>query len=179
MAIVVRWMTPLGAIQSLYNLATWYEAYDECARARAQLRTRMSLHEDWMSFLENIVNARYGEDMNVGFEVNPPIKGGSTSIGYGYTRKHSNSMNDEYKKGGEIFLLGGIARMLGVSNKLSIDRVQRRWWAKLTVWCRLHMGLTTHQRERDTTRGGRPSTSYRGLDHEEPSGSEASDDDEL
>ena len=31
----------------------------------------------------------------------------------------------------------------------------------------------------DTTRGGRPSTSYRGLDHEEPSGSEASDDDEL
>ena len=180
-AVVVRWMLPLGVIHSIYNLAIWYESYEE-ERCRAFLRRgRMILPEAWMGLLEGAINTHFGATMNVPFEIKTSVHGGSTSVGYNFTRDVTPCMRDETDRGGEIFLLGAIANMLGVCKRLSIDKIQRRWWGKLTVWCKTQMGLSTHQKERDRVRGGRPSTDYRGprggRNPEEESGSSGADDD--
>ena len=107
--------------------------------------------------LENSVNTLYGNDVNHTFEFAPTIVGGKRGVAYGLTRDATPSMVDEMRKGGELFILAGVARMFGQCKHVKIDGIQKRWFGKLTTWCRAHMGLSTHQVERDVRRHGRPS----------------------
>jgi hypothetical protein len=154
--VVVRWLAPLGVVQALYNLGVWYEASDECARARAQLKyARLMLDYEWMEIFERSINMLYSDDMNQPFRIAPTRRGGVRSVSYGLTRSASPSMKDEMRKGGDMFLIGGVARMMG-HGKVRIKDIDARWWGKLTTWCRGHFGLTTHQEERDRLRQSRP-----------------------
>jgi hypothetical protein len=165
-------------IHSLYNLGIWYECREDNDRARAILRHgNMLLHANWVSLLEDAINTRHAYSMNVPFELTPSIAGGSTSVGYALTRVRGEGREEEYKRGGELFLIGQIGKMLGESTRLKIRGVQRRWFSKLVRWCQTQMGLTEHQQERDRLHG-RPSPEFRGprprrhRDSDEDSGSQ-------
>jgi len=161
-AIVARWLPPLGVICSLYNLGVWYECRVDNDRARALLRQgTMNLHEEWTSLLEDAINTRHGHTMNVPFELAPPIAGGSSSVGYALNRERGVCEREEFRRGGELFIISQIGKIMGGSNKLGIVGVNKRWWSKLIKWCQAQMGLTIHQQERDRIHG-RPSTEFRG-----------------
>jgi hypothetical protein len=146
-------------IHSLYHLGLWYEERESNdPRAKALLRGRkVELDASWGAYLERIVNELFGGDINHAFEFAPTAEGGTRSVAYGLTREESPSMVNEYRKGGDVMLLAGVARMFGQIKGVSIVGINKRWFGKLTNWCKAHMGLSTHQVERDARRHGRPS----------------------
>lgn len=120
------------------------------------------LGSHWEALLVNAINTLYGYDINVPFAFQHLTEGGDRAVSYGLTRVLKPSMNDEMKKGGEIFLLGGIAQVFGHNRNPKIAGVDPRLFGKLTQWCNAHLGLTTYQSERDRTRrprAGRPDPS--------------------
>lgn len=152
----------------MYNLGIWYECRVDNDRARALLtHGHMILHEDWISLIEDAINTRHGYTMNVPFELAPPIAGGSTSVGYNMIRVRGVSEREEYRRGGEIFLIGQIGKMMGESRSLGIVGVNKRWWGKLVKWCQVQMGLTSYQLERERVHG-RPSPQFRGRRERRP-----------
>ena len=154
----MKWVTPRGILQSLYHMGLWYEEWENDQRAKALLRKgRLELHARWGPLLEQIVNDMYGDDVNYTFEFVPTKKGGKRSVAYGLDRDETPCLIHEARKGGDMFTIAGIARMFGQSKRLGIAEVDRRWFGKLTTWCKAHMGLSTHQVERDIRRHGRPS----------------------
>ena len=157
--IVVRWWSPRIVLKSLYNLALWYDVRSQVERVRALYpKVQINLPRVWKGIVEDALNTLYGDDINHPFEFNPRSRGGARSVAYGLRRRENPRLTDEMMKGGDIFMIAGIARMMGPTKAgIRIIDVLPRWFGKLTKWCQAHMGLTTHQVERDRPRGGRPS----------------------
>ena len=138
-------------------MCLWQDAYETSPRARGVIPGRVrNLHHIWGMMLENAVNELYADDVNHEFSFLSESRGGVRSLAFGNTREGLRRIKDESKRGGEIFLLGGIARRMGGSKIMKINDIDPRWFGRLTLWAKAHMGITTHQTERDRPRGGRP-----------------------
>lgn len=119
-------------------------------RVRGVVSRNRELPEFFVDIIENAVNALHGASITPPFTFRTPKEGGPRVVSFRTTEHRLTSMKDAMKKGGEIYLISGLANMLG---SLTYRLKRARNFGRLTSWCKAIMKESTTQAERDRTHG--------------------------
>jgi hypothetical protein len=131
-------------------MCMWRDMYTISPRVRGVVSRDRELPEFFVDIIEDAVNALHGASITPQFTFRTPKEGGARVVSFRTTEHRLTSMRDAMKKGGEIYLISGLANQLGA---LTYRFKRSRNFGRLTSWCKAIMKESTTQSERDRTHG--------------------------
>jgi hypothetical protein len=160
--VYCRWLTYFGGIQSLYMAQVHQKERNRTMRLAYLMPRNTKFSGEWIRFVEYLCNHLYGGHVNYPFKFLDGVKVTTWGLTGGLPAPLEHGTKPRM-----IFALASLAQACGRKDATMVGEVPNRMWGRLTNWCKVHLGSSTTQAERERRRPGRPRDSDVEMEGEE------------
>jgi hypothetical protein len=161
--VEVKWLSKRSVVDCLYHLGICHQGIandNPFCKSMVDSTSPTFLDARWGGLVKASANDPYSVDVNAPFSFEPPSLGGVSWTFYKLVREVNPLLHKEKAKGEFMFMLGGVAHMMGRLDNLKISGIPKRNWGGLTAWVKAHLGTTTtqaetHSRKKEPSKMGR------------------------